>query len=290
MGSKSKAAEPAQGTVTSVNVNSVERYVMKTIRRSQITNAPWNPRVISDSNRSRLKKGIKKKGLLGPIEWNERSGNVLGGHQRLSIMDQLVTAADIIEGSDGKDYWIRVAASDMNDIEEVEANLLLNNPKAQGEFTLDGLSPLMQTVGLDLEASGFDPADAFRYGGGTLEETIASIDTGPEVGGAGSDEGPIDKTAAKKAKESLTKLRDAMNDFDKSKQQNREQNNPDFYFLTVFRSSTERDAWLEHLGLDIDRFQSAVELADALRSRGVPPDADADQPSDAAKSAKPAQS
>ena len=257
----------------SANANSVENYVMMTIRRSQIKNATWNPRVISPENRARLKKGIKKKGLLGPINWNLRSGNVLGGHQRLSISDQLVTKADIIEGTDGKDYWLRVAACDMNDIEEVEANLLLNNTKAQGEFTLDGLSPLMQMPDLDLEGAGFDAADAFRYGGGSLEETIESIDPGADLGN-GESEGPLDKTAAVKAKESLTKLRDAMDKFDRTKKQNREKNHPDFYFLAVFRSAAERDAWLEFLGLDIDRFQSATELGRALRSRGVPPDAE----------------
>jgi len=256
----------------------IEKYQVIEVKRSQINTAPYNPRVIQDENRSRLGKGIGKVGLVEPMVWNKRTGVLVGGHQRLRIIDKRVAK---IKGKDF-DYTLRISAIDVNEIEEKAINLLLNNPKAQGEFTLEGLQPLLATPGFDLEAAGFDPADAFRYGGGTLDETIASIDD--DTGEAGPEDGPLDKTAAKKAKESLTKLRDAMVDFDKSKQRNREQNNPDFYFLTVFRSTAERDAWLQHLGLDLNRYQSATELNAALRAHGVPPDADdgtAGQDSDA---------
>jgi ParB-like chromosome segregation protein Spo0J len=250
---------------------------MATIKRSEIKAAEYNPRKIGDAERSRLRKGIKKLGLLGPIIWNRRTGILVSGHQRLGIMDKLTPPEDRID--DGKDYMIQVAAVDMNEIEEKAANLLLNNPKAQGEFTLEGLQPLLASPGLDFEAAGFDAADAFRYGGGSLDETIASIPD--DAQDAGTEDGPLDKTAATKAKESLTKLRDAMVKFDESKKRDRERESPDFYFLTVFRSTAERDAWLSHLGLDLNRFQSAVELNRALRAHGVPADADDDQASDA---------
>ena len=258
----------------------LERYEMASIRRSEIKGAVYNPRTIGDAERSRLRKGIKKVGLVGPLVWNRRTGTLVSGHQRLSIMDKLVGKEDLLPDGDGKDYLIQVAAVDMNEIEEKAANLLLNNPKAQGEFTLEGLQPLLATAGLDFEAAGFDPVDAFRYGGGSLDETIATIDDSPGSPD-GTDDGPLDKTAATKAKESLTKLREAMVQFYQTKKRDRERESPDFYFLTVFRSTAERDAWLSHLGLDLNRFQSAVELNRALRAHGVPVDAGDDQASDA---------
>jgi len=178
--------------------STLERYTMETIKRSQIAFSVYNPRRIGDAEKARLRKGIKKLGLLGPIIWNRRTGILVSGHQRLGIMDKLTPPEDRID--DGKDYMIQVAVVDMNEIEEKAANLLLNNPKAQGEFTLEGLQPLLATEGLDFEAAGFDAADAFRYGGGSLDETIASIpDDAP---GASPEDGPLDKTAATKAKES----------------------------------------------------------------------------------------
>lgn len=267
----------------------LERYEMQTIRRSQIHGAEYNPRKIGDAERTRLRKGIKKAGLVQPLVWNRRTGTLVSGHQRLSIMDKLVEPDERL--GDGKDYEIQVAAIDVNEIEERAVNLLLNNPKAQGEFTMDGLQNLIATPSMDLDMAGFDAADAFRYGGENLEETIASIDDGPDVGGSGgAEDGPLDKTAATKAKESLTKLRDAMVKFDETKKQRREQDNPDFYFLVVFRSTAERDEWLGHLGLDLDRFQSAVDLGRALRAHGVPPDAQAADEASADISATDAQS
>jgi hypothetical protein len=68
----------------------LERYEMQTIRRSQIHGAEYNPRKIGDAERTRLRKGIKKAGLVQPLVWNRRTGTLVSGHQRLSIMDRLV--------------------------------------------------------------------------------------------------------------------------------------------------------------------------------------------------------
>ena len=106
----------------------LERYEMATIKRSEIKGAEYNPRKIGDAERSRLRKGIKKLGLLGPIIWNRRTGILVSGHQRLSIMDKLVGKEETLP--DGKDYLIQVAAVDMNEIEEKAANLLLNKQNA----------------------------------------------------------------------------------------------------------------------------------------------------------------
>ena len=60
-----------------------ERYIL----RSQIKEAPYNPRIIGEGAEKRLRAFIKKHGLFGTIIWNERTGNIVSGHQRLKALD-----------------------------------------------------------------------------------------------------------------------------------------------------------------------------------------------------------
>ena len=56
-----------------------ERYIL----RSQIKEDP----TIGEGAEKRLRAFIKKHGLFGTIIWNERTGNIVSGHQRLKALD-----------------------------------------------------------------------------------------------------------------------------------------------------------------------------------------------------------
>jgi len=52
--------------------------------------AKYNPRVDlkpGDPEYEKLKRSIKEFGYVEPIVWNKRTGNVVGGHQRLKILE-----------------------------------------------------------------------------------------------------------------------------------------------------------------------------------------------------------
>jgi hypothetical protein len=66
----------------------LEKYEIKTIHRSQINLAKYNPRFIDEKNRKQLEAGLKKHGLVETLVWNERTGNLVSGHQRIQIMDK----------------------------------------------------------------------------------------------------------------------------------------------------------------------------------------------------------
>ena len=70
------------------NKKQMEAYEIKKIKRSQIKLAAYNPRTITDEARKRLKKGLKKFGLVQPLVWNETTGVLVSGHPRLSILDE----------------------------------------------------------------------------------------------------------------------------------------------------------------------------------------------------------
>ena len=55
----------------------------------QINPAPYNPREDLRPDDPRFKKLVKSVGEFGlvePLVWNKRSGNLVGGHQRLKVL------------------------------------------------------------------------------------------------------------------------------------------------------------------------------------------------------------
>jgi len=127
---------------------------MRRIHRRDIKNFARNPRVISDEARKTLKRNLDVDaggvGLLAPVTWNEVTGNATGGHQRLASLDAL-------EGSDN--YLLDVAVVHLTEVQEIQANLLLNNLNAQGDWDSHLLADLLKTPELELDATGFTPLD-----------------------------------------------------------------------------------------------------------------------------------
>ena len=54
---------------------------------SDLTPADYNPRQISDRALSGLRESVTRFGLVQPIIVNERTGNVVGGHQRRKVLE-----------------------------------------------------------------------------------------------------------------------------------------------------------------------------------------------------------
>lgn len=124
------------------------------INRSQIEPANYNPRKISEEAKKKLKANIKRMGVMGGIVWNKRSGRLVGGHQKLMILDEL---QKYDRETKENDYLIRVEAVDLSDQEEIEQNIFLNNKNAQGEFDNDILSTLLNDI--EVKNTGLDDFD-----------------------------------------------------------------------------------------------------------------------------------
>lgn len=135
-----------------MELSKFQGYQIERIARSAILDAPYNPRKIADGNRERLAKGLTRHKLVMPPVWNKRTGNLVSGHQRLSILD---------EKHKGGDYLLDVAAIDVPEKQEVEINILLNNESAMGEFDLGALKGLSQEFEIDLSNVGFSREDLY---------------------------------------------------------------------------------------------------------------------------------
>lgn len=118
------------------------------ILRSEIKNAPYNPRKISDKAAKALKKNIKDHGLMGGIVVNFNTMHLVSGHQRLAKLDEL-------EG--GQDYALRVERVELTEQEEKEQNIFMNNKNVMGEFDFDVLKDLLP--GIDYKKAGLDETD-----------------------------------------------------------------------------------------------------------------------------------
>jgi len=122
--------------------------LIKTIPIVDIKPAKYNPRKDlkpSDPEYLKLAKSMKEFDLVEPLVWNKRSGNLVGGHQRLKILKDIGQTE------------VEVSIVDLSDAKEKALNLALN--KISGEWDLPMLKDLLQEIdtgAFDIEITGFD--------------------------------------------------------------------------------------------------------------------------------------
>lgn len=109
--------------------------------------AAYNPRKDlkpGDRKFEEIKAAIQRFGLVEPLVWNSRTGNLVGGHQRLKVL--------LAEGVTEED----VSVVDLADAEERALNLALNN--VGGEWDPERLQAILAEME-DLRGTGFDQED-----------------------------------------------------------------------------------------------------------------------------------
>ena len=105
--------------------------------------AKYNPREISDEALEALANSLKSFGLVQPLVWNKRTGNLVGGHQRYKVL--------LKEGV----KEAKTCIVDLDDTEEQMLNITLNNPALQGEFNMKMLSDLVKVLKSKKSAADF---------------------------------------------------------------------------------------------------------------------------------------
>lgn len=224
---------------------------MKRLHRSQIHGADYNPRKIDSYARAKLEKNLRKAGLIEALIWNERTGNLVGGHQRLSCLDA-------IAGTD--DYEIDVAVVNLTPKQEREQNIALNNPSIQGTWDLPLLEDLISsTPEFAIDEAGFDRIDLeMLFGNDAMAELFEPRETDPEL--PSKSRGGRDTKEARKADIERTIAR----------------NDSEFYVVVVFDDREQREAFMEGIGLDSEeRYLDGQRLVTLL---GLDGDVDTEEP------------
>lgn len=120
---------------------------IRTLKAAEIKAAEYNPRrdlQPEDAEYEKLRRSIEEFGYIEPIIWNERSGNVVGGHQRLKVL--LEKGVEDIEA----------VVVDLDDKDEKILNVLLN--KVKGRWDIGKLADLLQQLeeAGAMELTGFE--------------------------------------------------------------------------------------------------------------------------------------
>ena len=113
---------------------------------NDITPADYNPRIAlneNDDEYKKIKNSIQEFGYVDPIIWNKRTGNIVGGHQRYTVLKDL--------GHEKVD----VSVVDMSEQDEMALNIALN--KVEGDWDKDKLKEVIADLEQDkLMFTGFD--------------------------------------------------------------------------------------------------------------------------------------
>ncbi|KAA0126466.1 DNA methylase [Chryseobacterium sp. SN22] len=121
------------------------------LKRSQIKPADYNPRSITNEARKALKKNIKENGIIGGMVWNKQTGNLVSGHQKLNIADE------VNKYEAGNDYEIKVEVIDVGLKKEKELNVFFNSKAVQGEMDYKKLAQIFPDI--DAVLAGLDDVD-----------------------------------------------------------------------------------------------------------------------------------
>lgn len=121
------------------------------IPTARLIPAVYNPRKdlkAGDKEYEKLKRSISEFGYVEPVVWNSRTGNVVGGHQRLKVLVDLGhTEIDCV-------------VVDLDPQREKALNVVLN--KIQGDWDENKLASLMadfDAQAFDVSLTGFDVAE-----------------------------------------------------------------------------------------------------------------------------------
>lgn len=191
-----------------------QKFEIQTIKRGEIKNAEYNPRIMDKEAKKRLKNGLKKHGLVSTLTWNKRTGNLVGGHQRLEQLDAL---------EKNKDYSLDVCVIDVPLEEEAVLNVHLNNPSMMGDWNLDKLAEMTEEFDISFDEMGFSKLDVdFLFDG---DDRFSEMFETPE---------------AEEVKTGLAEVKAARA---ASKERMEENNNINFYSIIVFEDEQQKAAF-----------------------------------------------
>jgi hypothetical protein len=197
-----------------------------------LNKAAYNPRILNDNQKRKLKAGLKRHGLVAPVTWNARTGNIVGGHQRIGIMDSIMGT---------EDYKLHVSKINVTEGREKELNLLLNNSMAQGDWDIELLDTMLKDSAVDIEGTGFELGDVYQM-----------LGTSPFA--------ERQEDAAKMA----DKLADISALYDKIKKKNRAKDGSEYYLVMVFRSEDQLGVFLDAYGLPNRRYHNGELLMQVM--------------------------
>lgn len=117
---------------------------IETKKIPELKRAAYNPRKRlkpEDKEYAKIKRSIEAFDMVEPLVWNERTGNLVGGHQRLTVLEDMGRTE------------VEVSVVDLPLEKEKQLNVTLN--KVRGRWDFDKLEELLNSMD-DITLTGFE--------------------------------------------------------------------------------------------------------------------------------------
>ena len=165
---------------------------LEKIKITDIHPAEYNPRTITENEKTKLKNSIDNFGIVEPILINLHNNRIIGGHQRFTVLlDQYITDNDFYAELNllklNESYgWVFPDNDTTLESEDMEKalNLVLNNTKVMGSFDEEKLVKVFNELhesGFNTSLTGFNTDDISGFKGlnetSDIEEEDFNIDT-----------------------------------------------------------------------------------------------------------------
>lgn len=138
------------------------------IKVGQLLPADYNPRKDlkpGDAEYEKLKRSIEQFGYIEPVIWNQTTGHIVGGHQRLKVLQDMgITEVECV-------------VVELAEEKEKALNIALN--KISGEWDKDKLALLisdLQGSDFDVSLTGFEPAEIDDLFKDTIKDGVKEDD------------------------------------------------------------------------------------------------------------------
>ena len=251
---KSKPIEQQKSANASNEIASIARQSpVRRVSRSQINLAEYNPRILSAYAQKQLAKSLQKFGLVETPVWNEATGVLVSGHQRLKLLDSQ-------HNYPAADYTVEVSVVNLTPHKERQLNVWLNNRSAQGQFDEDLFRALFASdPKLTIDDLGFTRADLdLEFGNSGMFADLFERENSSEADGIVASAEAIaehrQKTREKRTREE--KRQDSMPESD-----------TDYYLVVTFGSAEEKRLWLRAHGFQaMAKYLSHAEYEAAVGS------------------------
>jgi ParB-like chromosome segregation protein Spo0J len=151
--------------------------MLKEVDIKKLRKAEYNPRVELEAGMKdydALKASIEQFGQVEPIVWNKTTGNVVGGHQRLTVLQDLgytKALCCVVELDENEEKVLNLALNKIKgewDYEKLEDVLNSIPDRLATGFTADELSILLAAneggITEDFDFSDWDDDDDSIYG------------------------------------------------------------------------------------------------------------------------------
>lgn len=144
---------------------------------ARIDPAPYNPRVSlapGDPEYESLRKSLASFGCVEPLVWNQRTGRLVGGHQRLAVLRDL------------GEREVEVSVVDLPEHQEKALNLALNRIAGRWDEArlAEVLAELTELPDFDLGVTGFDDGEVAELLSRALDDGVDAGDDDFDVGQA----------------------------------------------------------------------------------------------------------